>query len=76
MIRARGMTIKEFNDLLNDMHKVYPFKPEKTHLGDLRDVYTDAIRKVEIMTTDEETGVDIIMAKGLNNKKPWENREE
>lgn len=72
MIQARGMTVKEFNDALNDMHKIYPFKPENTRLGDLRDVYTDAIRKVEIMTTDEETGVDIIMAKAIKQKEAWE----
>ena len=65
MNNVRGMTIKEFNDVLNEMHGIYPFKPETTHLGDLRDIITDAIRQVEIITTDEETGIKIVMAKGV-----------
>ena len=65
MNNVRGMTIKEFNDVLNEMHCIYPFKPETTHLGDLRDIITDAIRQVEIITTDEETGIKIVMAKGV-----------
>lgn len=65
MNNVRGMTIKEFNDVLNVMHTIYPFKPETTHLGDFRDVQFDALRQVEIVTTDEETGVNIIMTKSV-----------
>ena len=65
MTNVRGMTIKEFNDVLNEMHVIYPFKPETTHLGDFKDVMFDSLRQVEIVTTDEETGIKIIMAKSV-----------
>ena len=65
MNNVREMTIKEFNDVLNEMHGIYPFKPETTYLGDFRDMITDSLRQVEIITTDEETGIKIIMAKSV-----------
>lgn len=65
MNNVRGMTIKEFNDVLNTMHGIYPFKPETTYLGDFKDVIFDSLRQVEIVTTDEETGIKIIMAKSV-----------
>lgn len=65
MLRVRGMTIKEFNDILNDMHSIYPFKPESTQIVSLEDIRTNTIRQVEILTTDEDTGVDIVMTKGI-----------
>ena len=65
MNNVKGMTIKEFNDVLNTMHGIYPFKPETTYLGDFKDVIFDSLRQVEIVTTDEETGIKIIMAKSV-----------
>lgn len=34
MNNVRGMTLKQLNDTLDQMHTVYPFKPETTRLGD------------------------------------------
>lgn len=65
MTNVRGMTIKEFNDVLKTMHGIYPFKPETTYLGEFREMITDSLRQVEIITTDEETGIKIVMAKGV-----------
>ena len=53
MIELRGMTIKELKDTLDEMHKVYAFKPEKTRFCNIRDIRTDSPNRVEIVTTDE-----------------------
>ena len=65
MTNLRGMTIKQLNNVLDEMHTVYPYKPETTRLGDFRDIVMDAIRQVEIVTTDEATGIQIVMTKGV-----------
>lgn len=70
------MTIKQLNDVLGVMHTIYPFKPEITHVRSLVDFRTETLGRVEIATTDVETGVYIVMEKGVDEKKPWENREE
>ena len=66
MNNVRGMTLKQLNDTLDQMHTVYPFKPETTRLGDFRDIQMDASRQVELFTVDEATGVNIIMTKGVD----------
>lgn len=67
MNNVRGMTLKQLNDVLDEMHTVYPFKPETTRLGDFRDICAgDISNQVEIVTTDEATGVNIIMTKGVD----------
>lgn len=67
MNNVRGMTIKQLNDVLDEMHTIYPFKPETTRLGDFRDMNMNTLRQVEIFTTDEATGIEIIMAKGVDD---------
>ena len=67
MTNVRGMTLKQFNDTLEEMRTIYPFKDEKTRLGELKDLCSDSLRQVEIVTTDEETGIQIIMSKGVCN---------
>lgn len=67
MTNVRGMTLKQFNDTLEEMRTIYPFKDETTRLGELRDLNSDSLRQVEIVTTDEETGIQIIMSKGVYN---------
>ena len=66
MNNVRGMTLKQLNDVLDEMHSIYPFKPETTRLGDFRDINTGASRQVEIVTKDESTGIDIVLAKGVS----------
>ena len=66
MNNVRGMTLKQLNDTLDQMHTVYPFKPETTRLGDFRDLTTDALRQVEIVTIDDATGVQIVLTKGVH----------
>lgn len=65
MNNVRGMTLKQFNDVLDEMHTIYPFELDKTRLGELHDLNMDAHRRVEIITEDEKTGITIVMAKGV-----------
>lgn len=70
MTRVRGMTLKQFNDVLEEMRTIYPYNPETTRLGDLTDMlYNDNLRQVEIITTDEATGVQIVLSKGVGNAR-------
>lgn len=69
MTRVRGMTLKQFNDVLEEMRTIYPYNPETTRLGDLMDMCTDSLRQVEIITTDEATGVQIVLSKGVGNAR-------
>lgn len=67
-MNLRGMTIQEFNDVLNDMHKVYPFENDKTRIGDIYNPVDNCYNRVEIQTKDEETDVVIIMSKGVEKR--------
>lgn len=64
-MNLRGMTLTEFNDVLNEMHKVYPFDNDKTRICDVYNPRCDCFNTVEIRTQDEETGVYIIMSKDI-----------
>lgn len=61
----RGITVKQFKDTLETLRKVYNFDDEKTRLSDCVDASTGGIGEVEIITTDEETGVSVILAKSV-----------
>lgn len=67
MNNVKGMTLKQFYDVLKDMRSIYPFEDDKTYLGNLRDLPSDSFLNVEILTKDEKTGVQIIMSKGVGN---------
>lgn len=66
MNRVNGMSLKQFYDVLEEMRTIYPYEAEKTYLGELRDLASNTQNQVEIMTTDEKTGILIIMSKGVN----------
>lgn len=66
MTNVRGMTLQQFYDVLEDMRKIYPFEADKTHLGNFRDLPSDSMRNVEIITRDEKTGVQIVLSKGVD----------
>lgn len=65
MTRTCGMTLKQFKETVEEMRTVYPFKDETAYLGDLRDIRCDELRQIDIHTTDERTGVDIVLSKGV-----------
>lgn len=60
----RGGTVKQFKDVLEEMKKVYPYDDEKTRLSTI-DIYRNVPCCVEIITTDEATGVEIMMQKSV-----------
>jgi hypothetical protein len=65
MSRLRGMTLKQFYDVLEEMHTIYPFESDKTYIGNIIDLPSDSPLNVEILTKDEKTGVQIIMSKSV-----------
>lgn len=65
MNRVTGMTIAQFNEVVEEMRGIYPFKDENAYLGDLHDHLTNEQRQVELCTRDEDTGIVITMTKGV-----------
>jgi hypothetical protein len=66
MNRVRGMTIKQFNEILNDMRQIYNFRDEFTSLDEFQDLRTGSNRQVCIHTIDDKTGVEIVLCKGAD----------
>lgn len=66
MTITRGMTIQQFNDIIADMKKVYPFKDDEARLGNMIEVKSLDINHVEVHMEDKETGVFIAMQKGAD----------
>lgn len=59
-----GMTVEEFQLILNEMRTVYPFKDEETIFGTCYDPREErGTSRVEIVTKDQDTGVHITMRK-------------
>lgn len=56
-------TISEFNETLEIMRKVYPFKNDTTRLHNLYNMRDDCYDIIEISTIDEETNTRIILSK-------------
>lgn len=68
MNRVRGMSISQFNDTVNEMRLVYPFKDDETYLDDFTELTTGSNRQVCLHTTDKRTGVQVVLCKGVE----WE----
>ena len=64
MTRPRGMTIRQLNNIIKDMRKIYDFEDDKTHITNMLDMPSEAMNCLEITTFDETTGVQITMQKG------------
>jgi hypothetical protein len=62
---VKGMSLSDFNAVIEEMRGIYPFKNNKTYLSNLRDMISNSQRRVEIITTDEKTGVNIVLSKGV-----------
>lgn len=61
-----GMSLAQFNKIIEEMRSIYPFTDDRAVLGQLRELKVDSQRRVEIMTKDEDTGITIIMSKGID----------
>ena len=68
MIRVEGMTLEQFNKIIDEMRGIYNFKDSDAYIGNLRDELTSSPRRVEIITTDKQKGITIAMAKGVNDE--------
>ena len=66
MIRVEGMTLEQFNKIIDEMRCIYNFKDSDAYIGNLRDELTNSPQRVEIITTDKQTGITIAMAKGVD----------
>ena len=63
MNNITGMSISEFNKIIEEMKSIYPFQDNKAFLGNLHDMLTNGPNQVEVITNDEKTGIRIVMAK-------------
>lgn len=68
MNNVYGMSLQQFYDVLEEMRTIYPFEADKTYLGNLRDLPSDSMKNVEILTTDANTGIQIILSKAITGK--------
>ena len=64
MNRVSGMTIKQFNESVEEMRTVYKFNDESARIEDFHDMQTGFNRQVCIHAIDDKTGVEIVMCKG------------
>ena len=58
-----GVTLKEFNEMVESMRKVYPFEDDKTRIVDTIDRNWNAHMKLDIHTYDEENKVHVRLSK-------------
>lgn len=76
MTRLKGMTISQFNGLVEDMRKVYPFEDDKTTIVDTRDECWDAHMRLDIRTYNEEHDVHVRLSKGIDaDENLWKRGE-
>lgn len=61
-----GMSLADFNSVISEMKTIYPFKDDEAYLGNLRDIISDSMRRVEIMTKDKNTGIEIVLSKEVD----------
>lgn len=66
MNRANGMTLEQFYKVIGEMKEIYHFNDSEAYIGNLHDELTNEPRRVEIITTDKQTGITIAMAKGVD----------
>ena len=70
MNKFAGISVKQFKDAIEEMRTVYPFTDENAHLSNCVDLFTGEVgRRVEVATTDERTGVHIVMEKVIQDEK-------
>lgn len=58
-------TIKQFKDTLEIMRKAYPFTDEDTLIENCRDQYTASNTRIDLLTVDKETGVEVHLSKRI-----------
>lgn len=61
-----GMSLADFNSVISDMKTIYPFKDDEAYLGNLHDMISNSMHRVEIVTKDKNTGIDIVLSKEVD----------
>lgn len=70
MTRLVGMTLSEFNMIIGQMKGVYQFKDDEARIVNINDPRMgDGVNRLEIATTDEATGIDIVLSKDIERDK-------
>lgn len=70
MNKFAGISVKQFKDTIEEMRTIYPFTDENAHLSNCVDFFTGEIgRRIEIATTDERTGIHIVMEKVIQDEE-------
>lgn len=59
-------TVKQFKDMLEEMKTIYDYDDSETILS-THNLLTLGHDQLEIQTIDKETGVTIVMAKGVSD---------
>ena len=71
MTNLRGMTIAQFNGLVEDMRKCYPFTDDQAKIIDTHDLCTDTNTLLEVYAHDKKNNVDVRLSKGINIGDEW-----
>lgn len=66
MTRLRGMTLSDFNGLVETMRKVYPFKDDEAIIVDTHEMDSDAHTQLDLFVHDKEHDVKIRLNKSMN----------
>lgn len=66
MTHLTGMTLTQFNSLVEDMRKVYPFTDDQTRITNTRDMASGCNCVLELFTHDEENDVCVWLSKGID----------
>lgn len=64
-----AITVEMVIDTLEEMRTIYPFKNEDTLFNLGENSYTMERSKVEIITNDEKTGVQVHLSKNATRKE-------
>lgn len=63
MTNVRGMTVKQFKDVIEDMRNIVYFKDEEAKIVNLNDIWCDANRQVDIVFKRDD--ITVSLSKGI-----------
>lgn len=63
-------TVKQFKDILDEMKGIYKFEDENTVMSTW-EFQSRRNDRLTIRTIDKDTGVDIVMSKGIKEAEKW-----
>lgn len=66
MTRLRGMTLTDFNNLVETMREVYPFHNDEAIIIDTHDMDSDTHAQLDLFVHDKAHDVKIRLTKGMN----------